>query len=230
MTLVLFDIDGTLVLTGGAGVRAMDRTFARLYGTAGALDGIALAGRTDRVIVQEALARLAPATTLDESWLTRFRQVYCDFLVEEMANGARAGGRVLPGIASLLEALGRRADIAVALLTGNFAQAARIKLEHFNLWDHFPWGAFGDDHVDRNALMHVALATARARLETDVAADRVFVIGDTPHDVACARAGAARAIAVATGFSTIDELRDTGADVVFEDLSDTTEVLRVLEC
>jgi phosphoglycolate phosphatase-like HAD superfamily hydrolase len=228
MKLILFDIDGTLVLTGGAGMRAMDRAFAQLCGAERALEGIALAGRTDRVIVRDALDRLSPGATLDETWLEAFQDVYCRHLEVELANGASAGKRVLPGIRPLLDALAAREDVALGLLTGNFPRAARIKLAHFDLWDYFAWGAFGDAHLDRNALLPVAIQASRDHVTVEVPAERIVVIGDTPHDVACARSGGARCIAVATGIHAADELRATDADVVFDDLSDTEAVLRVL--
>lgn len=231
MKLVLFDIDGTLVLTGGAGMRALNRAFQERYGVDRALDGIPLAGRTDRAIITDALARVAPGEPVDEVWLDAFRPRYAQFLEDEMAHGVAVGRKeVMPGVRRLLEALAARADIGLGLLTGNFPESARIKLEHFDLWRYFAWGAFGDGHVDRNALL--ALATAAARDHHDglaVPPERVFVIGDTPHDVACARSGGAVAIAVATGFVSMDDLRATGPDALFEDLSETAAVLRVIE-
>jgi phosphoglycolate phosphatase-like HAD superfamily hydrolase len=149
-------------------------------------------------------------------------------LEEEMRVGASEGKLVLPGVRELLDALAARDDVSMGLLTGNIAPAARIKLAYFGLWDYFAWGAFGDVHCDRNALFDLALEAARRHDGTKVERDRVFVIGDTPHDVACARGGGAVAIAVATGFSSADELRAAGADVVFDDLSDTASVMQRL--
>jgi phosphoglycolate phosphatase-like HAD superfamily hydrolase len=229
MKLILFDIDGTLVTTGGAGMRAMNRAFAAMCGIDDALDGIPLAGRTDRVIVRDALARVFPGEIAD-GWLDEFRNTYCGLLDEELAVGTRPGKRVLPGVESLLESLVTRADVRLALLTGNFARAARIKLGHFGLWDFFSCGAFGDTHVDRNALLDVALEAVQAREAISVPHARVYVVGDTPHDVACARAGGARAIAVATGIVSAEELQKSGADVVLPDLSNTRDVLCTLGC
>ncbi len=228
MKLVLFDIDGTLVLTGGAGMRAMDRTFHQLFGTERALQGVTLAGRTDRVIVSDALERLAPGVPLDDRWLASFREIYCGYLEGEIADGVASGKRILPGVRPLLDTLSARDDVALGLLTGNFSRSARIKLDHFGLWHYFAWGAFGDDHVDRNELLPVALAAAREARGLDVPPGRVFVIGDTPNDVACARSGGAQAIAVATGPSSVDDLWASGADVVFGDLSDTDTVIAVI--
>jgi phosphoglycolate phosphatase-like HAD superfamily hydrolase len=132
----------------------------------------------------------------------------------------------MPGITALLDTLERRDDVFLGLLTGNFADAARIKLEHFDLWRYFRCGAYGDDAPDRNELVTVALARAR-ECGTD-RFDRIFIVGDTPHDVACAAAGNATSIAVATGGFDVHALRAAGADVVFEDLTDAEAFLRVI--
>ena len=226
--LILFDIDGTLVLTGGAGQRAMNRAFEQLHAVPRVLEGVALAGRTDRAILADAIARVPHPVSLDQEWLVEFATLYCELLEQEMRAGAADGKFVLPGVRPLLDALVARDDVSIGLLTGNIAPAARIKLEYFGLWEYFAWGAFGDLHRDRNALFGLALDAARRHDGTRVEHDRVLVIGDTPHDVTCARSGGAVAIAVATGFSSIDQLRAAGADVVFEDLSDTAAVIDVL--
>lgn len=225
MKLILFDIDGTLVNTGGAGMRAMDRTFASLYGVDGVLAGTPLAGRTDRFIVGDAAARLDPPPLVDDEWLASFREIYCGLLEEEIASHRSASKRLLPGVRELLDVLAPRRDVVMALLTGNFARSARIKLAHFGIWDYFQFGAYGDAHVERNPLFDVAMTAAREHPAAAVAIDSVYVIGDTPHDVACARAGGARAVGVATGLHSAEELRSCGADVVFDDLADTRQVL-----
>ena len=131
----------------------------------------------------------------------------------------------MPGARELLEALDDHDHLHLALLTGNYRDAAEIKLQHFEIWDFFEWGAFSDDAADRNALVPIA----RSRAETyDIPAEaieRVIVIGDTPHDIECARVAGARSIAVATGGFTVDQLREAGADEVLPDLSDTEAVL-----
>jgi phosphoglycolate phosphatase-like HAD superfamily hydrolase len=226
--LILFDIDATLVLTGRAGVRAMNRAFAHLLGTRDALDGVEFAGRTDRAIVRDALARVQPGEVLSDEWIGEFRRVYCGLLEDEVANGTPEGRKqVLPGVREVLDGLSARPDVHLALLTGNFEQGARIKLAHFGLWDYFAGGAFGDAHVDRNLLLPTAWEDARSR-GVDPAPARTFVIGDTPYDVACARSGGAVAIAVATGWHTAEQLLDAGANVVFDDMSDTAAVLSAL--
>jgi phosphoglycolate phosphatase-like HAD superfamily hydrolase len=224
--LVLFDIDGTLVLTGGAGLRAMTRAFERVVGDPSALDGVPVAGRTDWIILTDAMRRIG--RDLDDEMFHRLRDQYVAYLREEIELPGRGVKSVMPGVRDLLERLGARQRVLLGLLTGNFVEGARIKLEHFDLWKHFRCGAFGDDASDRNALVPFAVERARREGLPEIAADRVLVVGDTPHDVACARAAGATAVGVATGGYTVDQLRQSGADVVFEDLSDIDAFCRLL--
>jgi phosphoglycolate phosphatase len=219
--LLLFDIDGTLVMTGGAGQRAMNRAFHDVFGVPDAFVGIDLAGRTDTSIVADAFAR--QRMIADASAVASFRARYLECLREEVPRPGH-GKRVLPGIAPLLDALEPHPQTFLGLLTGNFADAAEVKLAHFDLWRYFRCGAFGEDAHDRNHLVPVALYRARGRgLPDHVDARHTVVIGDTPRDIACARAHGARVVAVATGEYKVDAL--THADVVFADFSDTQAVL-----
>jgi phosphoglycolate phosphatase-like HAD superfamily hydrolase len=235
--LVLFDIDGTLVLTGGAGIRAMNRACAALVGRPDALSGIPVAGRTDRIILTDVLAQSGHA--LDDALLAELRERYVANLREEIELPGRPqtaeylGPRgnikaVMPGIRELLTALEQRDDVFVGLLTGNFEAGARIKLGHFDLWKYFRCGAFGDDSADRNALVPFALERARRCGLPDLAPEHILVVGDTPHDVSCALAAGAVPVGVATGGYTSDQLRASGAEIVFEDLSDTNKFLALL--
>jgi phosphoglycolate phosphatase len=235
--LVLFDIDGTLVLTGGAGIRAMNRACEDLVGHPLALAGIPVAGRTDRIILTDVLARAGHS--LDDGLLERLRDGYISHLREEIERpgrtqsfeslGARGGVKaVMPGIRELLDVLERREDVFLGLLTGNFEAGARIKLEHFDLWRYFRCGAFGDDAADRNELVPFALDRARRCGLPDLAPEHILVVGDTPHDVACARAAGATPVGVATGGFTVEQLRDSGAEIVFQDLSRTNEFVKLL--
>jgi phosphoglycolate phosphatase len=224
--LLLFDIDGTLVLTGGAGLRAMNRACEEVVGHDSALTGVTLAGRTDWIILDDVLKRHGLA--LDTRLLDELRRRYIDHLREEIELPGKGVKAIMPGIRELLDALQARPDVALGLLTGNFAQGARIKLEYFDLWKYFPCGAFGDDAADRNHLVPVAIQRARECRIADASPADVVVVGDTPHDVACAHAVGATPIAVATGGYSADQLRAAGADVVFQDLSDTAAFLRVM--
>ena len=225
--LVLFDIDGTLVLTGGAGLRAMNRACADIAGNAEALQDIPVAGRTDRVILSDVVGRLG--RILDDHLLDHLRERYLLHLREEIEGPGRGVKSVMPGVRELLEALASREDVFLGLLTGNFEEGARIKLEHFDLWRYFRCGAFADDAADRNALVPYAWERARRLGLPELAAQHTLVVGDTPHDIACARAVGATAIGVATGGSSVAQLHAAGADVVFDDLTDRERFLELLD-
>jgi phosphoglycolate phosphatase-like HAD superfamily hydrolase len=226
VTLLLFDIDGTLVLTGGAGSRAMTSAFAELFSVHDAFRSIDMPGRTDTWILSDAFAlHGVDAATAQYS---RFHDVYLKHLAIEL-DKPHARKMVMPGVRPLLEALSQRDDVYLALLTGNFEAAARAKLEYFDLWRYFACGAFGDAAPDRNGLLPKALARVAACGGPSIAPRDAIVIGDTPLDVACAAHSGARCIGVATGSYAVAQLRDAGADVVFEDLSETRRVLEAID-
>ena len=201
----------------------MTRAFEEIFSIADAFRGIPMAGRTDAWILADTAA--AHGIPRDSSGLAQFPDVYIRHLGMEILNkGPRYG--IMPGIPALLDALADRDDAYLALLTGNYEAGAQLKLEHFDLWRYFPCGAFGDGAADRNGLVPKALARVAACGGPVFAASETIVIGDTPLDVACAKAGGARSIAVATGNHSVEELRQSGADVVFEDLRDTPAVLK----
>src|SRR4029077_2032371 len=210
----------------------MTSAFEELFSIANAFHDIPMAGRTDAWILSDAAA--AHGIPADAADLARFPDVYVRGLSAEIAASERRGttpvrgGRycVMPGVRALLDALIDRPDAYLALLTGNYETGAKIKLEHFDLWRYFRCGAFGDDSADRNALVPFALERARRRGLPDLAPEQILVVGDTPHDVACARAVGAVPISVATGGYTSVQLRESGADIVFEDLSATGEFLK----
>jgi phosphoglycolate phosphatase-like HAD superfamily hydrolase len=135
----------------------------------------------------------------------------------------------MPGIRELLEILERREDVFLGLLTGNFEAGAKIKLEHFDLWRYFRCGAFGDDSADRNELVPFAVQRARRRGLPDIDATDILVVGDTPHDIACARAVGAIPVGVATGGFTADTLRESGAEIVFQNLGVTSEFMKLID-
>ncbi len=225
-TLVLFDIDGTLVHTGRAGLRGLARAFDDLFQSPHAIDNVPFAGRTDRAIVSDSLANIGRGFT--EPLFRDVRQAYCARLAEEIQREVEHPKCVLPGIIGALDALEARGDVAVGLLTGNFIAGAEIKLGYFDLWRRFPFGAFGDAHVNRRDLVPLALERARLAGHPSFPADRVVVIGDTPLDVDCAHGKGARAIAVATGNYDVAALALTGADVVVADLTDWNAVWSAL--
>lgn len=225
--LVLFDVDGTLVLTGGAGARAMTLALRDLLGVENGFEGIPMPGRTDGIILKDALERGGHPN--DEAVLEDFQRRYLEHLAREIHHPAPGKFKgVMPGVRALLDALAGRDNVLLALLTGNYRGAARLKLEHFDLWRYFRCGAFADDAHERNDLVPVAVSRARECGFPEVAPGHVVVIGDTALDVACARAAGARAIAVATGGVDVETLRSSGADAVFEDLSDTNAALAAI--
>ncbi len=213
---VLFDIDGTLVQTSRAGVRGMNAAFAELYDRADALQGVPIAGRTDRAIVSDALRAAGREPTAEA--IAALRDAYVRHLAIEIRQPATSAFGVLPGVMALLDQLATmRPEMPVGLLTGNFEQGAAVKLTHFGLWRRFPFGAFGDDHLDRRDLVPVACQRCReAGLE--VAPAGMIIIGDTPLDIDCAHAHGATAVAVATGLYSVADLRAAGADLVIETL------------
>jgi len=220
--LILFDIDGTLVRTADAGRRALSRAFEELFAVTNALDGVPLAGRTDSWIVADVAAKRS--LRLDDHTVERLRSAYLRYLPTELDEpGLRKG--VMPGVRPLLQALSTREDAYVALLTGNFEDGARIKLEYFDLWRYFRCGAFGDNAPERNGLLPRALARVRACGGPAVDPGAVVIVGDTPLDVAVAVAGGARSVAVATGNCDVATLSASGADVVLNDLSDVPAAL-----
>jgi phosphoglycolate phosphatase len=224
--LVLFDIDGTLVLTGGAGKRAMDRAFEYTFGVPAAFDDVAMGGRTDRYLIERALERWSLPITAEA--LSRFRESYLAHLAISLHEPGNGRQGTMPGVRSLLDALDARPDVQSALLTGNYESGARLKLEHFGLWDRFAWGAFGDDHADRDAIARAAVAAAPSRGVRLADPAHAVVIGDTPFDIACARAAGASVVAVATGGHGLDELRSLGPDLAVESLDELDRVLALL--
>lgn len=224
--LILFDIDGTLLLSGRAGMRAMTRAFEATFAIREAFAGESFGGRTDSYLVAKALLAHGLPDTPEAH--ERFRQVYIPLLAEEIEHPGTGHKGLMPGARELLEALHDYDHLHLALLTGNYREAAEVKLRHFDLWDFFEWGAFSDDSADRNALVPIARSRAETYDIPGEAIERVVVIGDTPHDIECARVAGATSIAVATGGFTVEQLLDAGADHALPDLSDTNKVLGIL--
>ncbi|MBS0632376.1 MAG: haloacid dehalogenase-like hydrolase [Verrucomicrobia bacterium] len=223
-TLLLWDIDATLIVSGGAGERALVTALQRHAGLTGNLEGVELAGRTDPLIARHFLAKYGqPSTPAD---VARFLTHYLAALPGELPHPQ---ARVLPGVRELLADLATRPGIAQGLLTGNSRRGAELKLTHHGLWHHFPFGAFSDDSETRNDLGPHALRRAQAHHGVPFAPDRVYVIGDTPHDIACGQAIGARTIGVATGHFTTANLAAHGATHVFADFSDAKAFLRAIQ-
>jgi phosphoglycolate phosphatase-like HAD superfamily hydrolase len=221
--LLLWDIDSTLINSGGAGLISLRQIVARRYGVEDDLCDIEVAGRTDAHIARSILAKYGVATTEDN--VHPFLDEYLRGLEELLP---QTNGRVLPGVAEILERLHAREDRVLGLLTGNLKRGAELKLRRYGLWGYFEVGAFADDHHDRNQLGPFARTRACERHNFDFPPSAIDVIGDTAHDIACGKAFDARTIAVATGSSTYAELAAHEPDFVFEDLSDTDAIIAKL--
>ena len=220
--LLLFDIDGTLIHSGGAGVHALKLTLAERFKIADDLHDIEIAGMTDSGIVASILQKhKIPATNEN---ITSFLDSYVHFLSRELP---RRKGNLLPGVLELLQKLKSRKHLVLALLTGNVSRGAQLKLEHYGVWHFFEFGAFADDHHDRNELGPFARSRAKERHGREFSAD-IDVIGDTPRDIACGKALGARTIAVATGTWRREQLAEHQPDFLIDDLSDVDRVIDTL--
>jgi phosphoglycolate phosphatase len=221
MHVCLFDIDGTLISSGGAGKLALEKALASEFGIDRLIEKLLLSGRTDRAIIRD-LFRLHD---LDES-AENLRRLLAGYLRHLPACLAASQGRVLPGVVALLEQLRAQSRVAVGLLTGNVRDGARLKLGHFGIHHHFQFGGFGDLHLDRDDVAREALQAIHGRFNGSVQPERVWVIGDTPLDIRCARSIGARAVAVATGWHAAGELAEHGPDLLLADLSAPAPLLR----
>ena len=225
--LVLFDVDGTLLLTGGAGMRAMRRVAAALFGESFRWDGIEVSGHLDPLIFAEAAERNGVAEVRRHH--ETFRARYLEALPEELEVG-RDGVRVMPGIAEALDILRGRPDVTLGLLTGNYPEAIPIKLGAIGVdpaW--FEITAFGDEAATRAGLVTVAFGKFERRYGRPPEPKRVVIVGDTPRDVACGRANGCVTFGVATGKYSVTELRDAGADHVVADLADPGPLLALVD-
>ena len=215
MRLVLFDVDGTLLRCGPQVRPIFAGALEEVFGTAGAIAGYSFAGRTDPRIVLDLMTGAGLGAAEVRQALPRVREVF----VERLAAGLDpAGMRVLPGVVELLGRLAAAPDVAVGLLTGNWRRGAEIKLGAVGLGGAFPFGAFGDDGVERSELPPVAIARAAAATGRAFRAEEVLIVGDSPEDVACARAHGLGCLGVATGWTPAAELAAAGAAWVAADL------------
>ncbi len=221
MRVCFFDIDGTLVATGGAGQQAFAEVFHELWGVEELAGNVSFAGRSDRAIAFDLFrAHDVPATLA--TWHT-FRDAYVARLAQVLP---KFDGRVLPGVTTLISQLQSVGNVHVGLLTGNVVAGAKAKLSHYNLWHHFPFGGYGDEHTDRSDIAAAAVVAAREHAgPVNGAPERMAVIGDTVHDITCARSIGAFAVAVPTGFTPIDELRAAGPDLAVETLEDCNNLV-----
>jgi phosphoglycolate phosphatase len=227
MKLVLFDIDGTLLLSDGAGRRAIQRALVEVFGTTGPADYF-FDGKTDPQIVRELMRLAGHHDERIDADMQRLLERYVECLHEELADpGHRA--YTLPGVPQLLDALEERPEVILGLLTGNLERGARAKIDAVGLgFSRFRVGAFGSDHELRPELPAIARERTRRQLGVELTGDAIVVIGDTPADLTCGQSLGASAIGVATGRYSIEELSRHEPLAVFRDLSDTDAVQRAI--
>ena len=223
-TLILFDIDGTLTRGGPAKV-AFETAMVETYGTAGAVESYDFSGKTDPQIARELLM----AAGLEDAVIDAgFAGLWDRYIGEIESHISENPMRLLPGVASLVEALDSEPDVALGLVTGNIIRGARVKLGSVGLSEYFEVGAYGSDHEVREYLPAIALERAFEAWGVRFPPESAVIVGDTPRDVECGKHVGARTVAVATGRSPREQLGATGADAIFDDFSDVASVIEAL--
>jgi phosphoglycolate phosphatase len=220
--LLLWDIDGTLICSGGAGEEALRQALLNRYGIIDDLGDLEIAGRTDTSIVTDLCKKYQNYGIECQDFI----EGYLEFLPKQLKEKK---GYACPGVHELLEWSHEHPEVHNALLTGNVKKGAFLKLNHYKLESYFEFGAFGDDSPERNKLGPIALERARNLLNKDFHIRYTWVIGDTPKDIACARALGCKVLAVATGRYSVEELQKFEPDLVFSNLSDCQKVIDGLE-
>jgi phosphoglycolate phosphatase-like HAD superfamily hydrolase len=222
---VLFDIDGTLINCSGAGKNALIRATFETFGSIGRMKMVDFQGKTDPLILKESLGLWGLNGPDDDTNMTTLKMLYFTYLNEYMNTHDAI---IMPGIMDLLDRLASHNEVYLGLLTGNFTESARIKLERFGLNRFFNFGAFGDDAPMRDELPPVARRAIRKQFGDDVAYADMVIIGDTVHDIRCARAVGAVSIAVGTGWSSHELLLAEKPDHFFINLADTEAVIKTI--
>ena len=226
--LVLFDIDGTILWTDGAGRRAIREALVAEMGTAGPIESYRLDGKTDPQIVRELMTMAGHPDAESEAHITRVCRRYVEMLAAELGAG-RHNTRLFPGVESLLLELERRGDVLIGLLTGNLAEGAALKLEAAGIDPtRFRVGAYGSDAAVRSDLPPIAARRAEPLMGRIPGGAEVIIIGDTPADVTCGVSIGARAIGVGTGHYSRAQLLDAGAFAAFDNLAEQGPVLNAI--
>jgi phosphoglycolate phosphatase len=215
---LLFDIDQTLINTGGAGLRALDRACRKLFGFDDAMQGISPHGKTDPAIAREILRVKLGLEAPTNNEIASTLEAYVGFLKDEVRTSTTY--RVLPGIISLLNEITTRVDVMVGLATGNVELGARIKLDRGGLNDYFAFGGFGSDSEDRTELVRMAAEKAADKNGGAISASNIFVIGDTPLDIDAGNRAGFKTVGVATGSYSVGQLLAAGASLAVQDLAE----------
>jgi len=211
MKLLLFDVDATLILTGGAGLRALDRAFLKLYSISGAMEGVAPHGKTDPAIIREIFQRRFESEPPNNTTVANILETYVEYLREEVETSDTY--HILPGIMDILEELNTRSDVLLGLATGNVESGARIKLRRGDLNRFFSFGGYGSDSEDRTGLVRRAAEKAQLKHGAVIRNQDVFVIGDTPRDIEAGTDAGFQTVGVATGQYSVKQLQEAGAHV-----------------
>jgi len=221
--LYLFDIDGTLITSGGAGETSYREAVAEICGSLAPLEGINFAGNTDTGLARSVL--LAAGREPTREAIMTLHDTYLGILADRIHLHQ---GSLLPGIIPILDILKERSDCVLALLTGNLAAGAEVKLTHYGVWHYFDFGAYADDHHERNRLGPIAVSRAFEEHGEEFTPERIYVIGDTPRDIECGKAFGALTVAVATGKYSRNELASHHPDFLFDDFSDPEAVMAAI--
>ncbi len=222
--LLLWDIDGTLLKSGGASRRALEYAIKKIFSIEASLDDIDFSGRTDLTIFRQFFSKYELENNKEN--LQGMSELYFQQLTVELPKG---DGVVCPGVHEVLEIAHQRDDLVQGLLTGNFERSAQAKLEHFKLWQYFEFGAFGEESYDRNDLGPKALERAQDACRYTFPSEHIFVIGDTLHDIACGKALRANTIGVATGWTKAEDLAVHNPTALLTDLSDAVTFFQIFD-
>ncbi len=223
--LLLFDLDWTLIYTGGAGVRALDHAFEKLFGISNAMKKVTPDGKTDPAICRE-MVRVHLSREPSHGEIETLCRGYLDRLAEEVPHGP--GYRILPGIPELLKSLSEEPGTLMGLGTGNLEEGAKIKLARADLMKYFSFGGYGSDSEDRPTVLRTAVKRGEKLAKRTFATHEIVVIGDNIRDVQAGKAIGALTVAVASGPMTYEELSASRPDHLFHDFSDTLSALKVL--
>jgi phosphoglycolate phosphatase-like HAD superfamily hydrolase len=229
-TLILFDIDGTLLDAAGAGRRGLEASFRSVFGIddiEAPASRVRFGGQSDPTIIASIAREAGLAADVVETRYVELQNAYVEALRRELST-PDPRRRVLPGVRALLDALSVRPDVALGLVTGNVEEGARAKLHAFDLNRYFPDGAYSSDHPERREIARIAHERLSRRAGFRFPSDRVMVVGDTELDIACARANGFCAIAVESEWVPREHLEAAGPDAIFSDLTDAAAVMAAM--